>query len=112
MIRSDLADKLALRMDVSKQEADRYILAFCKAVEDNLQVDGKVAIQGFGSFVLKEYKPRTGKKPVTGEEIQIPARKKPVFRPSKDLLHLVNTEKEPRVIQPVKESPVFASASL
>lgn len=111
MIRSDLAEKLALRMNISKLEADRLVLAFCDAIEANLKIDGKVAIQGFGSFVLKEYQPRVGKKPVSGEEIEIPARKKPAFRPSKDLLQLINTEREPRIITQVEDSPGI-SASL
>ncbi len=111
MIRSDLAEKLSLRMDISKLEADRLILAFCDAIEANLKIDGKVAIQGFGSFVLREYAPRVGKKPVSGEEIEIPARKKAAFRPSKDLLQLINSEREPRIISQVEESPGI-SASL
>ncbi len=111
MIRSDLAEKLALKMNISKLEADRLILAFCEAIEANLKVDGKVAIQGFGSFVLKEYNPRVGKKPVTGEEIAIPARKKPAFRPSKELLRLINNEREPRPRRISKEASGGLSVS-
>lgn len=112
MIRSDLAEKLALKMNISKLEADRLILTFCEAIEANLKKDGKVAIQGFGSFVLREYRPRTGKKPVTGEEIEIPARKKPAFRPSKDLLKLINNDREPRSLQSSKEVSSGFSISL
>ena len=76
MIRSDLANKLAAKMNISKQEADRTLLAFINGIMTNLEKDGRVVIQGFGSFRLKEYEARIGKKPVTGEPIQIPARKK------------------------------------
>ncbi|MFQ5482600.1 MAG: HU family DNA-binding protein [Nitrospinaceae bacterium] len=96
MIRSDLAQKLAFKMNVSKQEADRYLLAFIDAIMVNLKVDGKVVIQGFGSFRLNEYAARIGKKPVTGEPIPIPARKKPVFRASKELNQIINSDRPGR----------------
>ncbi len=113
MIRADLAQKLAHRMNVSKQEADRYLLAFIDAIVKNLQKDGKVVIQGFGSFRLKDYEARIGKKPVTGEPIPIPARKKPVFRASKELLRLVNLEPESEpVSEPVHAVTSYAAASM
>ena len=111
MIRSDLAQKLANRMNVSKQEADRYLLAFIDAIVNNLQKDGKVVIQGFGSFRLKEYEARIGKKPVTGEAIPIPARKKPVFRASKELQQIINLDHAEPVSERVRETPVYAAAS-
>ena len=54
MIRSDLANKLAAKMNISKQEADRTLLAFINGIMTNLEKDGRVVIQGFGSFRLKE----------------------------------------------------------
>jgi len=92
MIRSDLANKLAQKMDISKQEADRILLAFVNGIMTNLEKDGRVVIQGFGSFKLREYEARVGKKPVTGEEIEIPKRRKPVFHASKELNALINRE--------------------
>ena len=92
MIRAELAAKLAKEMKVSKLEADRYLLSIINAITTGLNEDGRVVIQGFGSFNVKEYKARTGKKPVTGEFISIPARKKPVFHASKELARIVNNE--------------------
>ena len=84
MIRSELANKLAAKMNISKQEADRTLLAFIKA--------------------------RVGKKPVTGESIQIPARKKPVFHASKELNQLINRERTERpVYVETVQTPVFAA---
>lgn len=94
MIRSDLANKLAYKMNVSKQEADKYLLAFINGIMANLEKDGRVVIQGFGSFKLREYEARVGKKPVTGEPIEIPARKKPIFHASKELNQLINRDRQ------------------
>ena len=108
MIRSDLANKLARKMNVSHQEADQYLLAFINGIMTNLEKEKRVVIQGFGSFHLKEYEARIGKKPVTGEEIQIPARKKPVFKASKDLNQIINRK---RIEHPVymEAAPVHVS---
>ena len=110
MIRSDLANKLAAKMNISKQEADRILLSFIDGIMTNLEKDGRVVIQGFGSFHLREYQARIGKKPVTGEPIQIPARKKPVFHASKELNQLINRERTERpVYVETVQTPVFAA---
>lgn len=44
-----------------------------------------VKLVGFGTFSVSARKARVGRNPQTGEEIQIPARKVPVFRPGKEL---------------------------
>lgn len=111
MIRSDLANKLAQKLDISKQEADRILLSFVNGIMENLEKEGRVVIQGFGSFRIREYEARVGKKPVTGEAIDIPARKKPVFNASKELNELINREqkevREPRVY--VDSAPLYVS---
>jgi len=107
MIRSDLANKLAYKLNISKQEADKYLLAFIDGIMTNLEKDGRVVIQGFGSFKLREYEARVGKKPVTGEPIQIPARKKPIFHASKELNQMINRDRsEPPVY--VETVPAYA----
>ncbi|MFQ5715969.1 MAG: HU family DNA-binding protein [Nitrospinales bacterium] len=90
MTRSDLATKLSLRMKVSKDEADRYLLSFLNAIETGLEKDKRVVMQGFGSFRVKEYKERMGKNPATGKTFHIPVRRKPVFQPGKELRSMVN----------------------
>lgn len=90
MTRLDLATKLSLRMNVSKGEADRYLLSFLNAIVTGLETGDRVVVQGFGSFKVKHYEDRYCKKPVTGELIHIPVRNKPVFSPGKELREMVN----------------------
>ena len=56
-----------------------------KASNTRLANGEKVQIVGFGSFEVRERSARTGRNPQTGEELQIGARKVPVFRPGKAL---------------------------
>ena len=63
MTRVQLVSKLALRLDVTKKEANLYLTVFLDSImEKNLQNDGRVVVQGFGSFKVNEYKARVAKK--------------------------------------------------
>jgi DNA-binding protein HU-beta len=77
-------------MNVSKKEADRYLTAILDTIMDNLRTEGRVVVQGFGSFKVNEHKARMAKKPITGEEIYLPVRKKPVFHVGKELREIIN----------------------
>jgi nucleoid DNA-binding protein len=94
MTRAQLVNKLSLRMDVSRKEADIYLTAFLDSIMETLHKDGRVVVQGFGSFKVNEYKARVAKKPLTGELIQLPVRRKPSFHAGKELRERVNEEME------------------
>ena len=90
MTRVQLVSKLTLRLDVTKKEANLYLTAFLDSIMENLHKDGRVVVQGFGSFKVNEYKARVAKKPLTGELIQLPVRHKPSFHAGKELRQRVN----------------------
>lgn len=91
MNKSEMADKLAAKADISKAKAAEIIdIIFSTrdgegiiAVE--LDAGRKVNITGFGNFATKSRSARQGRNPATGETIQIPARTYPSFSPSKAL---------------------------
>lgn len=93
MTRADLVEKLSVRLNVSKIEADRYVLVFLDAIMHNLEKEGKVAMQGFGSFKMKVCKARIAKKPLTGELYELPERRSPVFHAGKELKAIINQNK-------------------
>jgi nucleoid DNA-binding protein len=90
MTRAQLINKLSLRLNVSRREADLYLTAFLDSIVETLHNDGRVVIHGFGSFKVNEYKARVAKKPLTGELIELPVRRKPCFHPGKELRERVN----------------------
>ena len=94
MIRVQLVDKLAYRMKVTKKDADTYLTAFLDSIMDTLAKDGRVVVQGFGSFNINEYKARLAKKPLTGKVIHLPVRRKPSFHAGKELRERVNEKME------------------
>jgi integration host factor subunit beta len=57
----------------------------------SLRVGDKIEIRGFGSFRTRQRKPRVGRNPKTGDRVEVPAKKIPFFKPSKELKDLVNS---------------------
>ena len=55
-------------------------------------IDQRVNLRGFGNFKVVERKARTARNPRTRELIQIPQRKAPVFKPSKDFKNYIADE--------------------
>ena len=94
MTRVQLVEKVAYIMKVTKKDAENYLTAFLDSIMDTLAKDRRVVVQGFGSFKIKEYKARVAKKPLTGEVIHLPVRRKPSFHAGKELRERVNNEME------------------
>jgi integration host factor subunit beta len=61
------------------------------SVVRSLRVGDKIEIRGFGSFRTRQRKPRVGRNPKTGDRVEVPAKKIPFFKPSKELKDLVNS---------------------
>ena len=50
----------------------------------------KIEIRGFGSFRTRQRQPRVGRNPKTGSRVEVPSKRIPYFKPSKELRDLVN----------------------
>lgn len=57
---------------------------FLNEILDVLSEGQRIEIRGFGSFDVKNRKPRIGRNPRTGEIVDIPGYKAPAFKFSKD----------------------------
>jgi len=84
MNKAQLIAKVAEKTETKKQ-AQEIVELILDTIKSTLKKREPVAISGFGTFRVKETKPRTGRNPKTGETIQIPAKKKLSFRVSKEL---------------------------
>ncbi len=88
MNKQDLIKEVA-KLTATKKQAAEIVEKVFGTIKESLKKKEAVAISGFGTFRVKETKPRTGRNPKTGETIQIPAKKKVTFRASKELKSLV-----------------------
>lgn len=85
MNKAELVEAISKITTHTKADTERTLDAFINVVTDSLQNETDVKLVGFGTFGVSDRKARVGRNPQTGEEIQIPARKVPVFRPGKEL---------------------------
>ena len=74
----------------TKASAKRALNAVGRVIFDTLSGGEGVRWSGFGSFKVQQRKPRKGRNPQTGEELQIPARKVITFSPAKALKERLN----------------------
>ena len=77
MTKNDIVNSVAKEIKLTKKQVSEvYDLVFQKVVE-GLTTEGKdarIQVKGFGAFVVKESKARTGRNPQTGKPLAIPAR--------------------------------------
>lgn len=85
MNKAKLIDFVANEVNLTKRDARVAIEAVIAGINAGLAEDGKVALVGFGTFLLVEKKARTARNPKTGETVEVPAKVVPKFRPSASL---------------------------
>ena len=83
MNKAEFIAKIAEKSDLTRKQADAAVAAFTQTIIEALKAGDKVQLMGFGSFEVKERAARVGRKPSTGEAIEIPAKKIPAFKPGK-----------------------------
>jgi DNA-binding protein HU-beta len=76
---------VAAKAGMTKKDSARAVDAVFDTIKEQLKTGDKVQLVGFGSFEVKQREARVGRNPKTMEEIRIPARRVPVFRPGKEL---------------------------
>lgn len=91
MNKAELVAKMAEMSGLTKKDAETALNAFMETVEETLVEGGKVQLVGFGTFDVRERKPRKGRNPRNPEQvIDIPASKAPVFKAGKTLKEKIN----------------------
>ena len=53
----------------------------------------RIELRGFGSFVVRERKPRLGRNPKSGAKVKLEERKVPFFKTGKELRLMVDNKK-------------------
>lgn len=89
MNKAELVNEIARRVKLSKAQALETLNATFESIKTSLKKGQKVQLVGFGSFLVKQRKARTGRNPKTGEQIQIKARRVPAFQAGAELKNLL-----------------------
>jgi integration host factor subunit alpha len=93
MTKADLVDIVYEKAGgLSKKEAQEIVEDIFDTLKDTLKEGDKIKISGFGNFVLRDKRPRKGRNPQTGDDIEITARRVLTFRPSQILKAYINEQ--------------------
>ncbi|PIE33890.1 integration host factor subunit beta [candidate division KSB3 bacterium] len=90
MTKADIVEKASAAVDMPKRKGEVVVNTVLHCIIDALAEGERVDLRGFGSFRVSARDDRTGRNPRTGEEIDIPAKKVPLFRAGKEFRRRVN----------------------
>src|ERR1700716_4326443 len=90
MTKADLIEEVSQLAELTRKDSEVIVDTIFDSVVRSLRVGDKIEIRGFGSFRIRQRKPRTGRNPKTGDKVEVPAKRVPYFKPSKELRDLVN----------------------
>src|SRR6202789_597858 len=90
MTKADLVEEVTKLGDLTRRDSETIVETIFDSVIGALRSGDKIEIRGFGSFRIRQRKPRIGRNPKTGTKVEVPAKKVPYFKPSKELRDLVN----------------------
>jgi DNA-binding protein HU-beta len=85
MNKGELVSSIAKVTGLPKTKVNEVLSAMEDSIVKALKKGEKVALAGFGIYSVVKRKARKGINPKTREEIKIPAKKVPTFKPAKSL---------------------------
>mgnify|MGYP005625092891 CR=1 FL=1 len=90
LTKKDLVNLVYMQVGFSKQISENLIDEFFTLIISNLVKEKKIKISKFGTFSIRQKKPRIGRNPKTNEEKIISLREVVLFKPSKDFKKFIN----------------------
>ncbi len=91
MTKADLVEQVVKVTELPRKESEIIVETVFESIIAALQGGDKIEIRGFGSFRTRERRGRTGRNPKTGAKVEVPAKRIPFFKPSKELKDFVNS---------------------
>ena len=92
LTKADLIEEVLKVTELPRKESETIVETIFDSIILAIQKGEKIEIRGFGSFRTRERRGRVGRNPKTGEKVEVPAKRIPYFKPSKELKELVNAK--------------------
>jgi integration host factor subunit beta len=90
MTKAELIEEVSRVVEMTRKESEVIVEAIFDSVVRALRNGDKIEVRGFGSFRTRQRQSRVGRNPKTGTRVEVPAKKIPYFKPSKELKDVVN----------------------
>jgi nucleoid DNA-binding protein len=97
MTKADLVEQVAEKTGLTRTDVAAAVDNLLEAVKKSLENGKNIEIRGFGTFKIKQRKARKARNPRTGQEVPVPDRKIPVFKPSNEFKTMVMNSEVNRV---------------
>ena len=95
MTKAELIEGVSQAAELSRKDSETIVETLFSSIVSSLRSGDKIEIRGFGSFRTRQRKPRIGRNPKTGARVDVPAKKIPFFKPSKELKDVINQDNKP-----------------
>jgi len=105
MTKANLVEEVLRLGDLTRRDGEVIVETIFESVIGALKSGDKIEIRGFGSFRIRQRNPRVGRNPKTGAKVEVPAKRVPYFKPSKELRDLVNPGEGSQPEHPEQRSP-------
>ena len=92
MTKADLVEEVSRVTELTRKDSEVIVDTLFESVIKALKTGDKLEVRGFGSFRVRQRNARVGRNPKTGEKVEVPAKRVPYFKPSKELKDLINDE--------------------
>ena len=92
--REDIAQTLHNEFGLTKKDCNIFVNDILDIIIEGLNSNGYVKIHNFGSFKVKRKKSRLGRNPKTKQNVMIGERNVLTFKPSKNVLRIMNSHHE------------------
>ncbi len=93
MTKADIVQKISEKTGFVREDIAVIVDAFLESVKESIAEGKHIEIRGFGTMKVKERKKTVARNPRTGETVNIPARKVPFFKFSKEFKNTVASNK-------------------
>ena len=93
MTKADLIEEVSRVTEITRKDSEVVVETIFESIVRALRSGDKIEVRGFGSFRTRQRNSRQGRNPKTGEKVEVPAKKIPFFKPSKELKDVVNQSK-------------------
>jgi len=90
MTKADLVEEVVRVTELPRKESEAVVETIFESIISALQSKDKIEIRGFGSFRPRQRRGRIGRNPKTGAKVDVPPKRIPYFKPSKELKDFVN----------------------
>jgi integration host factor subunit beta len=90
MTKAELIEEVSKVVEMTRKDSEVIVETIFESIVNSLHSGDKIEIRGFGSFRTRQRQPRIGRNPKTGTRVEVPSKRIPYFKPSKELRDIVN----------------------